>query len=187
MLPAWPHPCSALTPAGSWGCAEVEAQLEATPAAILESTDILRADVSSCSCFRALDTFALRLGLGYHLMSLPKCSWPQRSCSSVREFTGNRMWDTKVKGSIKEILHKHHADPHLALPLPRAGFAGVSDRPLSYEFAVSGCRQDICYGKPSVSGGTGRQSFNPERCHPKTKLLGPGQVFVGQCRASAIR
>lgn len=105
----------------------------------------------------------------------------------MREVTGNRMWDVEVKGSIKEILHKHGADTHLTPPLPCAGFAGVSDRPLSYEFAISGCRQDICYGKPSVSGTTGRQSSNPERSHPKTKLLGPGQVFVGQCRASATR
>lgn len=39
----------------------------------------------------------------------------------ARELTGNRMWDVEVKGSIKEILHKHDADTHLALPLPCAG------------------------------------------------------------------
>lgn len=56
----------------------------------------------------------------------------------MREFTGNRMWDVEVRGSIKEILHKHDADAHLPFPLPCAGFAGVSDRPLSYEFVISG-------------------------------------------------
>lgn len=51
-------------------------------------------------------------------MSLPKSSWSQGSSSRAREFSGNRMWDVEVKGSIKEILHKHDADTHLALPLP---------------------------------------------------------------------
>lgn len=51
-------------------------------------------------------------------MSLPKCSWPQRK---AREFTGNRMWDVEVKGSVKEILPRHDADTQLALPLPCAG------------------------------------------------------------------
>jgi len=109
---------------------------------------------------------------------------PQRR---VREFTCNGMWEAEVKGFVKEIICKHHADGHLVLHLLCLVFAGATDRHFSCQIAISGCRQDALLMGNHLSLGLQAGRLETERFSPQNKLLGPGQFFVGQWRESATK
>lgn len=104
-----------------------------TSPAVLDSTDILRADVRSRIIFRALKTFCLVLGAGKSLRVLAKVpiasEQPQQR---LGEFPCNSVWEGEVKGFIKEIICEHNADGYLALHLPYSVFAGATDRHFIY-------------------------------------------------------
>lgn len=50
----------------------------------------------------------------------------------VREFSCSSMWETEVKGFIKEIICKHNVDICLAPHWPGSVFAGATDSTFIY-------------------------------------------------------